>query len=44
MQFSRKQLDEFKQIYKKEYGEDISDSQAIEMATKLIQLINRGRV
>ena len=39
MQFTKKQLDEFKRIYKKEYRVDINDSQALEMATKLINLI-----
>jgi hypothetical protein len=39
MQFTKEQLDKFKRIYKEEYNEDISDSQALEMATNLITLL-----
>lgn len=32
-------IDEFKAIYKKEFGEEISDSEAYEKGLRLIQLI-----
>jgi hypothetical protein len=38
MKFTKEQLDEFKQIYKKEFGKEISDEEALEMATDLINL------
>lgn len=33
------QLKEFKAIYKKEFGEDISDKEALESATQLVNLM-----
>ena len=36
---SSEQLKEFKKIYKKEFGEDISDEDALESATKLIEMV-----
>ena len=37
---SKEALEEFKAIYKKEYNEDISDEDALEMATKLLTMMN----
>jgi hypothetical protein len=39
VQISKERLDEFKRIYKKQFKNDISDSEALEKATKLIRLI-----
>lgn len=39
MKFTKKQLDKFKRIYKKEFGKDISDTEALDSATKLITLM-----
>lgn len=36
---SKEQLEEFKRIYRKEFGKDISDQDALESATKLINLL-----
>lgn len=36
---SNEQLDEFKRIYRKEFGKDISDQDALESATKLLNLL-----
>jgi hypothetical protein len=36
---SKEQLEEFKKIYKKEFGKDISDKEALESATKLMRLV-----
>ena len=36
---SKEQLEEFKKIYKKEFGKDISDKEALESATKLMHLV-----
>jgi len=38
MQFTKEDLDSFKQIYKEEFGEEISDKEAHRVATKLINL------
>ena len=35
---SQKHLDKYKEIYKKQYGTDISDSEALEQATNLVSL------
>jgi len=35
---SQKALREFKEIWKKKYSQDLSDSEALEKATKLIEL------
>ena len=35
---SEERLEEFKKIYKKEFGEDLSDQIALERATKLLNL------
>lgn len=35
---SEKALKEFKEIYKEEFGEDISDEEAIDLGTRLINL------
>jgi len=37
---SEKALQEFKAIYKKKTGNDISDQDALESATKLLTLVN----
>lgn len=36
---SKERLDEFKRIYKKEFGEEISDQEALEKATKLLRMV-----
>ncbi|MFA5232523.1 MAG: hypothetical protein WC410_02560 [Candidatus Paceibacterota bacterium] len=36
---SEKALKEYKAIYKKEYGVDLSDEEALEQATKLLNLM-----
>jgi len=36
---SEERLEEFKRIYKKEFGEDLSDQDALEKATKLLRLV-----
>jgi len=38
MSLSKKAIDEFKEIYEKEFGEKISDAQAEEMGENLIRL------
>lgn len=38
MSFSKKAIEEFKEIYRKEFGEEISDAQAEEMGENLIEL------
>lgn len=38
MQISREALDEFKKIYEEEFGEVISDAEALEMGQRLISL------
>lgn len=35
---SKTALEEFKEIYRKEYGEDISDDEAIDLAVNLLGL------
>ena len=37
---SKEALEEFKAIYKKEYNEDISDENALEMAVNLLNMMN----
>ena len=37
MYFSPQQIKEFKAIYKRGYGEDLTDEQAYEMATRVIK-------
>ncbi len=37
---SEKALAEYKAIYRKEYGKDISDAEALEQATNLLNLMN----
>jgi len=39
MQFTKEDLDSFKQIYKEEFGEEISDAEARRVATKLVNLV-----
>ncbi|MCX8035062.1 MAG: hypothetical protein N3A71_02120 [Candidatus Dojkabacteria bacterium] len=39
MQFTEKEIEEFKQIYFEEYGTTITTMEAIEMATNLITLL-----
>jgi hypothetical protein len=39
MQLSKEHLDKFKRIYKKQFKEKLSDSEALEKATKLTRLI-----
>lgn len=36
---SKESLEEFKRIYRKEFGKDISDQDALESATKLLNLL-----
>ena len=36
---SQEALKEYKEIYKKEFGKDISDAEALEQATRLLRLI-----
>lgn len=36
---SKEQFDKFKEIYRKEFGKDISDQDALESATKLLDLL-----
>jgi len=38
MQLSKKAIEEFNEIYKKEFGEEISDQEAYEEASNLIKL------
>jgi hypothetical protein len=37
---SKKALDEFKSIWKKQFGEEISDQKALEQGTNLLNLFN----
>jgi len=39
MQIPKKHLDEFKKIYKQDYGEDLSDDEAQEIAGRLIRIM-----
>ena len=39
MQLSKEAIEEFKRIYKTEFGEEISDREATEKAIRLINLI-----
>ncbi len=39
IKLNRKQIDEFKRIWKEKFGEEISDDFAIEHGTKMIELI-----
>ncbi len=36
---SKESLEEFKKIYRKQFGKDISDQDALESATKLLNLL-----
>jgi len=38
MRLSKEALEEFKQIYKEEFGEDLTDAEAEEMATRVMRL------
>jgi hypothetical protein len=38
MSLSKKAIEEFEEIYKKEFGEEISDTQARDMVENLIEL------
>jgi len=38
MELSQEAIDEFKEIYKKEFGEEISDDDAREMGTRLLRV------
>lgn len=40
MQLTQEAIDEFKAIYKTEFGEDISDAQAREMGTRLLRVFH----
>ena len=40
MPLSKEAVREFKEIYKKEFGEEISDQEALEKATNLLMLFN----
>ena len=37
MQLSQKDIDEFKEIYRRQFGEDISDDEARQMGTRLLR-------
>ncbi|EKE22216.1 MAG: hypothetical protein ACD_7C00020G0024 [uncultured bacterium] len=37
--FTDEQLKEFKELYKKEFGEDISDEYAIKIASQFVDLL-----
>ncbi len=39
MQISREAIDEFKEIYQEEYGEEISDADARDMGTRLLRIL-----
>jgi hypothetical protein len=39
MTISAKALEEYKEIYRKQYGKDISDADALEQAPKLLRLM-----
>lgn len=39
MQLTQADIDEFKAIYRKEYGVDISDAEALEMGTRLLRVV-----
>ncbi|OHB06428.1 MAG: hypothetical protein A3B16_02330 [Candidatus Zambryskibacteria bacterium RIFCSPLOWO2_01_FULL_45_43] len=36
---SQEQIDSFKKLYKKEFGKDLTDEEALEQATKLTRLV-----
>ncbi len=38
MRLSQQDLDEFKQIYKEEFGEEISNAEALDMGLNLVNL------
>jgi hypothetical protein len=39
MHISKKDLKEFKDLYKREFGKDLSDADSLEKATKLLMLV-----
>lgn len=39
MHLSKERVEEFKRIYKKETGKDISDEEALDSATSLVEMI-----
>ena len=39
MQLTQEDLEEFKALYKDEYGVDISDAEALEMGTRLLRVV-----
>ena len=39
MMLSKQAIKEYKEIYKKEYGEELSDEEAIKQGTNLIELV-----
>lgn len=39
MQLTQEDIEEFKQIYRQEYGTEISDAQALELATAALNLM-----
>jgi hypothetical protein len=39
MEISKERMEEFKQIYKRQFGEEISDERAHELALPLLQLL-----
>jgi hypothetical protein len=39
MNLSKERVEEFKKIYKKETGKDISDEEALDSATSLVEMI-----
>lgn len=39
MSISKEALEKFKEIYRKEYGKDISDEEALKQATSLLRLM-----
>ena len=40
MQLTQEALNEFKAIYKAEFGEEISDAEALEMGTRLLRVFH----
>ncbi len=40
MQISKKAIEEFKEIYREEFGKDISDQTALELGTNLLNIFS----
>lgn len=39
MEISKERIEEFKQIYKRQFGEEISDERAYELALPILQIL-----